>query len=1064
MGRIKIVRASAGSGKTYRLSYEYVRRALGAPELYRHILAVTFTNKATDEMKSRIVREINDLANGHTSSGTPPAFAAELQKELNISPDELRERATRLRSRILHDYSRFTVLTIDKFFQRIIRAFLRELGVESDFTLELQTESVLGAAADRLIEETLSDRGLRDWIGHYIAERINEGRGWDIRRELTTLGREIFSEEYKKQDTSPRSRGEMQKIVAEAVAQTEKAKARMVESAQQAITLLTANGLTREDFPYGKSGFAGYFYTVATGDVWAGYGKRVADALESDEKWYTKSSPRKSDLQNITPALKPILSTICALYDQHRGFALTTGLIRENFRAFGLLNDLAEQVRSACGERNVMPISETNRLIDRLIAGNDTPFIFEKAGNHFSHFLIDEFQDTSAAQWDNFRPLLHNALSQSDKDPVLLVGDVKQSIYRWRGGDWEILGDGVDRTFAGSETLSLDHNWRSAGNIVRFNNEMIGAAVATAGAELDASVDEAAQAGTIDAPLRERLHGMTARAYTDLNQKIALRSTEDKGYIKITQYARDEAGRREDALIETIESLQHRGFRAADIAILVRRNAEAVEMANYLLEYKSAYPDSPFCYDVVTREALVIGRAPVIGFVTACFRLAVNPDDSIPRAVFLRWLGRAVDSELTADEKAFLGSLRRQSPEEAFEQILLTHRPDRRPGGTAYLQAFHDQLISFGGSRIADLPLFLKWWDETGSAESIDLPSGQNAITILTIHKSKGLEFPAVIMPCATWEMTPGLRTLLWTQAPGAPFDRLGTMPVRFRKEMAGSAFAPDYFRETVYAAVDNLNLLYVALTRAREELHLMMPRVKEPRGSRVSDLLLRSLRTEGPTVHAGAFAGTATDDGSDLTFEWGRPVEHPAPAAVPEKAVEEYPVFRFTGKLRLRREAERYRDEATGQWRLSPRQYGRLMHRVFESVSTADEVDGVLDRFEAEGTLSSDDRADLAAAIAGAFADPQVRGWFDGSWTQVRNESDIIVPAASASLRRPDRVMIREGRVVVVDYKFGQKEQKAHARQVGEYMGLIRKMGYPQVEGYIWYVETGKVVPATFS
>jgi len=1062
MGKVKIVRASAGSGKTYRLSYEYVKRALDAPELYRHILAVTFTNKATDEMKRRIIAEINDLANGKTKKGTPPSFLADLQKELALSGDEIQVRASKLRTRILHDYSRFTVLTIDKFFQRIIRAFIRELGVESDFTLELQTESALGTAADRLIEETLSDEQLRAWIGRFIKEQIEEGRGWDIKRELTLLGKEIFSEEFHSRKTTAKNREEIQKIVSTAVGQTEKIKSQMVDLATQAVEIIARTGLARDDFPYGKMGFINYFYTVASGDPWAGYGKRVADALADDNKWYTKTSSRKADIMDVIPRLKPLLNSICGLYDTNKQFALTTGLVRENFRSFGLLNDLASYVRQACDERNVMLISDTNRIINSLIDGNDTPFIFEKAGNHFLHFMIDEFQDTSGSQWSNFLPLLTNAVAQNEGDPVLLVGDVKQSIYRWRGGDWEILGDQVSRAFMEVEQSTLDKNWRSMGNIVRFNNEMITSAVATANTEMNDLVSQARSAGIIDGAINTRLQNILARAYTDCTQQVARQAVADQGYIKLIQYDKEVEESREKHLIDTIEDLQRRGFRAADIAVLVRRNDEAVAVAKSLLEYKSAHPDSPFCYDVVTQEALIIGNSPVVRFMLACFRLSVNTEDSISRAIYLRWQERSVAEPLHDAEKAFLDSLRRISPEEAFEQLMLEYRPDNQPGSVAYLQAFHDQLISFGNSRISDIPLFLRWWEDSGCRESINLPAGQDAITIITIHKSKGLQYPVVIMPYATWEMCPNPRTLLWTASGNAPFADLGPMPVRFKKTMAESAFASDYFRELVYTRVDNLNMLYVALTRAEEELYLMMPRMKKQEGSRVNNLLMRSLPTDGSVVMAGNMAGRVTENGNEGIYEWGEPVYHEVkPVCRETHSTDAYPTYRFTGKLRLKRDAERYKDEQTGEWRLSPRQYGRLMHRVFESVSTAGEITRVLDRFESEGTISAADHSKLGEIIATALENKQVRGWFDGSWTEIRNENDIIVPAHTASLRRPDRVMIRGGKVVVVDYKFGRKENNYYARQVKGYIDLIRRMGYTDVEGYIWYVELGKVVPA---
>ncbi|MCD8185405.1 MAG: UvrD-helicase domain-containing protein, partial [Rikenellaceae bacterium] len=902
----------------------------------------------------------------------------------------------------------------------------------------------------------------RLWIGRFIEEQIEEGRGWDIRRELVRLGKEIFTDQFHRHKGQLIGREELQQMVSVAVGHTEKIKSRMMRLAGEALRVLEDFSLTYEDFPYGKSGFIYYFYKVAAGDVWSGYGKRVADALISDEKWYGKTAVRKSDIQRCLLQLKSLLVSLCGMYDENKEYALTTGLLRENFRSFGLLTELAGQVREACDERNVMLISETNRIIDSLIDGNDTPFIFEKAGNHFLHFMIDEFQDTSGAQWRNFLPLLSNAVAQSEEDPVLLVGDVKQSIYRWRGGDWEILGQQVSEAFMEVEQSTLERNFRSMGNIVRFNNQIIRSAVNTADAELNELIEQAHAARTIDIPLRDRLHRILQRAYRDCSQQVARQESDQSGYVKCIQFDKETEGNRELYLIETIENLQRRGYRAGDMAVLVRRNEEAVQIANYLLEYKSAFADSPFCYDVVTQEALVIGNSPAIRFVTACLRLSVNIEDSISRAIFLRSRQRSVAEPLTEREQSFFESLRHISPEEAFQQILLEYRPDREPGSIAYLQAFHDQILSFGSSRISDIPLFLRWWDENGCRESINLPAGQNAITIITIHKSKGLQFPVVILPYANWEMTPNPRTLLWTAASKAPFEAWGPMPVKYKKAMAESAFASDYFRELVYTRVDNLNMLYVALTRAEEELYLMMPRAKRADGSRVSDLLLRSMNSDGKVVLAGDLEGRVTECGKDLIYEWGSPVHHRLPeSAGTREVVKSYPTFRFSGKLRLKREARRYRDEETGQWQLSPRQYGRLMHRIFESVSTADQIDGVLERFEREGTISAADRTILARKIDRALEIPQVRQWFEPGWKEIRNENDILVPAHTASPRRPDRVMIRQERVVVVDYKFGGRENNAYARQVQEYVDLIRQMGYTEVQGYIWYVELGKVVPA---
>ncbi|MDR2937227.1 MAG: UvrD-helicase domain-containing protein, partial [Rikenellaceae bacterium] len=346
MGTVTIVKASAGSGKTYRLAYEYVRRVVTDPDLYRSILAVTFTNKATEEMKRRITAEINDLANGRTAAGKEPSFLSELSRDLEFSPEEIAVRAKRVRTKILHDYSRFTVLTIDKFFQRIIRAFLRELDIESDFSLELNTDTVLADAADRLIEATVSDTDLRRWIAGFIEEQIDEGRRWDVRGDIISLGRQLFSEgEHTVDATSGHERKEaLSSILKEALSKVAAVKSKMTALAQEAVGRIEGAGLTVADFSYAQGGVAGYLYRVAAGKVEEKYGSRVSDALVSDEKWTSKTSPRKGEVRVLVPVLRPILGEIIRLYDENGRFFHTAGLVRENYRTYAVLSDLARSV------------------------------------------------------------------------------------------------------------------------------------------------------------------------------------------------------------------------------------------------------------------------------------------------------------------------------------------------------------------------------------------------------------------------------------------------------------------------------------------------------------------------------------------------------------------------------------------------------------------------------------------------------------------------------------------------------------------------------------------------
>ena len=770
MGRVKILKASAGSGKTYRLAYEYIRSVIDSPQLYRHILAVTFTNKATEEMKQRIVGELNALANG-----SPSGYMGDLERDLGLDGQTIRRRAADARTKILHDYSRFTVLTIDKFFQRIIRSFIKELGIDLNFNLELQTDSILDSATDRLIDRIAVDRALRDWVLHFVEEKIDTDGRWDIRGEISQLGRELFGERYRAVSGDKASREELSRIVSAAVARSRRIENEMKKTAAEALAVIDSAGLAAEDFAYGRGGCVGYFVKTADGTI-APYGKRVLDALESEEKWVTARSSRKEAARSVVPTLRRLLAKLCSIYDDNIRFLNTARLLSANYRSFALLDDLSEKVAEICTEQNLVPISETNAILGKLMGDNDAPFIYEKVGNTFSRFMIDEFQDTSQGQWSNFVPLLENAVAQSEDEPVLLVGDVKQSIYRWRGGDWRILGRQVASRFKDTRTASLDTNYRSEKTVVEFNNSLIEACVQLDNDRLNRMIQEAAENGRLSPGRRDELSDMLSEAYRDQRQRCS--KTREAGYVTVREY---EKGEQPDPplLIRTVEDLQSRGFAAGDIAVLVRTNPQGAAVAQQLLDYKSTHPESPYCYDVVTQEALQIGHSDTAGFIASVFRLAAGSDEPVKRAVYNLYLGNPVEQPLTESEQAFIESLGLMSIEEAFEETVLHYRLNEKVRDIAYIQAMQEQVHAFSTSRIADLPLFLKWWDETGAAQSISLPRNRNAITVITIHKAKGLQYKAVVLPDCDWSLQPKTGSLIWGRTDEKPFDSLKHMPLR---------------------------------------------------------------------------------------------------------------------------------------------------------------------------------------------------------------------------------------------------------------------------------------------
>ena len=1043
--RAKILNASAGSGKTYQLAYKYVRDVVEQPSIYRHILAVTFTNKATEEMKSRILKEIHLLASGGESS-----YLENLCRELDMDAATVRRRAAEVRSKILHDYSRFTVLTIDTFFQRILRAFIKELGIDLNYNVEIETASVLTKSADTLIEQITTDRDLQRWLTDFVQERIDEGKKWDVRDGILTLGGELFKEKNKEALSLARSREELGRIVGEATARAAATKQQMRERAAEAVRIMADAGVGPADFTGKSRSFAHYFLTVAAGEL-KPYTATVGKMSLTTEGWAPKGSPAAP----LAARLQPLLREMCDLYDANVRSWNTCDLLRENYRSFALLSDLYAKVQQLCDEQNMMLLSETKYILSEFIGHNDAPFIYEKVGNRFEHFMIDEFQDTSTREWENFLPLLGNAMAQSEQTSVLIVGDIKQSIYRWRGGDWEILHRRAARELgeASTETIHLKENFRSLPLVVEFNNRMIGKVVESDNTALNQLLAQAPP-HALGGKAREELRDTLQEAYCEHAQSARKKGLHP-GYVNITHYTG------EPPLIERIKALVDKGFRPKDMMILVRSGTDGAKVASALLDFKRRNTDPRYRFDVMTQEALIVGTAPISSFVIACLKLAMNPADSLSRAIYNHFSAKpSFDAELTEEEVVFLKSLRLFPPEEAFERIVMRYDLQERREEIAYLQAVHEQIINFCAGRVADIPLFLKWWDEQGSGRSLSVEQGETTIEITTIHKAKGLEKKVVLIPYCNWTLNPkssGLSAnIVWAEGTDGELEEIGRFPVRYKTSMGESLFSADYYREMIYAHVDNINLLYVALTRAVESLHIFIPQ-KGAKGPNVGQLILQNIAPEDGTVRLDGLEGSCSRDEAAETYEFGE-FAGPEPdthrkAKAAHVLLGDYPTSE--PQLQLRLPTERYYEEE-GRAELTPRDFGILMHRVFENAATTDEIYMAIEAMTQDGVLDEKEAPRLRELVEKALADPVTAEWFGGRWQVVRNENEIILPG-SGTTRRPDRVMTDGERAVVVDYKFGDRETARHRKQIREYLRLLRQMGYTRTEGYLWYVRLGR-------
>ena len=1042
--RAKILNASAGSGKTYRLAYKFVhdtvQHCYTKPYLYRAILAVTFTNKATEEMKSRILSKLHELSICSPHSD----YMADLQRDLHLTREQIAERARLLQARILHDYSHFTILTIDKFFQRILRAFIKELSIDLNYNLELSTDSILAQSTDALIEEIPHNDELREWILEYVHERIELGKQWDLRGTIRSLGKNLFDEGIRSAIEHSPSKSRMRELVKEAEKSSAQGKAEIVALARKGVEIMDNAGVACSDFFRASVSFA-YIFPRLINDPQAEITNTVRKFSLSTEGW-----SKNSKAQAIAPLLQPILQQIITLRDKYDKLNNTLALIKGTYHSYALMKDLNTKVEEQCQNEGVMLLSQTKHILSRFIEHNDAPFIYEKTGNRFERFMIDEFQDTSRKEWENFVPLLRNAMSQAEEESVLIVGDVKQSIYRWRGGDWRILHSGVsdDLGYEQTATEFMQNNYRSREQIVKFNNMAIGEVISLDNKNLNKGLDDALSTKKISTKCYNDIYDTLLNAYSSYEQ-TARKNTTEQGYVRVELYNSSQ----EPPIVEYIKSAIERGYKYKDILILCRSKDSAAHAAKILLEYKRLNNE----FNIMTQESLVVGNSTVCNFIIATMRLSQNMSDAVNLAIYNDYLSREYNTSLNEQEQEWLRTISQLSPDEAFEHIVKRYSLGEQAGEVAYLQALHEQVVMFCSSSIADIALFLDEWQEKGKAEALSVEMSDNTIELLTIHKAKGLEKKVVIIPYCKWQLdasssgSPNQEEFFWAYPDNndEPLAALGRVPITFKKDMTSAIYADDYHREQVASHVEAINLLYVALTRAQEELYVCIPYQQKGR-HHIGITLWQAI--------GGRNIKELTDDEHPF-LEYGKKSAPEKPRAQTKEEttnilLERYPTS--VAGIDLRFGEQRYFDD-DARTQLSTRNIGIMMHSVLSEAHNREEVTSRIEQLQTSGRIDKQQGEELRSIIEREFSRQQVQEWFS-EWDEVRTESDILC-THTIGTRRPDRVMISGDRAVVVDYKFGERHAKAYERQVKEYMQLLAQMGYRQIEGYLWYLSTGEIV-----
>ena len=1098
MPSLEIYKASAGSGKTFRIVREYLRMVFQRPSSYKNILAVTFTNKATAEMKDRILNDLSSLATGKSSG-----HLEYLKAEFRQSEEQIRTLASQILKLILHDYSRFSVTTIDSFFQRVIKAFSREMRLNSSYRTELDVQLVLEEAVDRLFMEIDSNEGLRTWMLEYAGENLKDGKNWNFRDDLTSRGKELFKEEFK-QFSEPllqklQDKGFLTRYSRQLHKLSDDYKQKLIGIGNQALALIAANGLTTEKFKFGKGSFASHFNKLSAGDLKLP-GTRTTGACNNLESWYKAgdSDVLKQQIQIIyTAGLNSLLVTSIEIMNTEGILANTADAILSNLFSFGLLTDIALKVQEVSKEKNIVLLNDSAQLLSKVISGSDSPFVYEKMGSVFRNFMLDEFQDTSRLQWQNFKPLIENSLSEGNRN--IIVGDVKQSIYRWRNGDWNLLATEVEKDLAafGSTVVALDTNWRSAKNVVDFNNSMFRESSRLLNNDFESALSSSGHSFEEFPGMK----GIIEQAYSDHYQKYSGKVQQD-GYVRVQFIESDDTQKKGEfrdlavgELIAQIELAQERGVRPGEIAVLVRDKRDGSIVAKALLEKKYASPDTHYCYDVISNDTLVIGLSPVVKFILNLFKLfSKGPNDIVKSDLIYSYFNYLQPLISGANQEVKSGQLHswfnipaevpelfkpwfRESEDVNFDQSYLSlplfeltcriasdFELHRIAGELVYLEAFMDLILQYGRDEAGGISGFLNWWETSGSNKTITLSEGRDAISIYTIHKAKGLEFHTVLVPFCDWEIAPKSNKVqyLWCHPDTVPFNQMDLVLVKYGSALQQSLFSGAYFREMLYSSVDNLNLLYVALTRAVNSLIVFCPyssKLTSPNKSISS--LIQSVIENLPLMDS--IDRTKYINLNELwnpetkIFELGdlRKVIHSTLSDTSNNRLLDH--FILTGReehlnLRIRRETYVDLYDSLQSEKVS---HGNLMHELFEKIDTIGNVPSSIKKVLSEGKIDTPTALEYERLIFLVLEKEPFKSWFSGEW-RVLNERDIL--RGKEQRHRPDRVMIRGNELVVVDYKTGVRSN-SHGLQVRGYLRDFVKMGYLNPRGYLWYLSENELV-----
>ena len=1027
----RIYNASAGSGKTYTLTREYLSILLapGSGQAFREILAITFTNKAVTELKQRILKSLEEFA-GTPSEEDRSALFREVQEAVCPDWQALKARASRVLQEILHNYAFFDVSTIDKFNYRILRTFARDLDLPAHFEVVLDTDSLLQRAVDALIRKAGEERELTRVLIDFALEKSAEDKSWDIAFDLLESGKLLFNENH-----FPFLKGFEGKQMADFLElrrllrrELQHCEAGLRNAATGILDRIESEGLERLDFRSGY--FPDFVRKIASGQFGqnfeAGWKQRFGD-----EALYSGKTPegRKQILDALLPEFTRGFNQIRELVNR-RNFLVNAMANMAPFTVLGLLESELERIQR---EDNLLPIARFNSIIARELAGQPAPYIYERLGEKYRHYFIDEFQDTSELQWQNLIPLIGNALEGEDlqgrRGSLVLVGDAKQAIYRWRGGKAEqllgLIGSPGPFVFP-AEVHNLPVNFRSRQTVIDFNNDFF--------SHVSRYLSRDSYSGLFLEGNRQSPH------------------SRERGLVSLEFVEEGEEGSESaylDRCLGLIGELQDAGYPYDAICVLTRTRREGVVLSDHLM--KAGVP-------VVSSETLLLKNYPAIRFLMALLRHLIVPDDLNHRFGILEYLApedRDTHSWIAGrldDLESFLSQAYQFEPRAvalypAYDILETAIRQFGLGGASdAYLIFLMDQALEVGLTRDGSITTFLDYWDQKQDSLSISAPEDLDAVRLMTIHKSKGLEFPVVIFPFAHTPIYHERQARLWIPVEAADYAGFPYLQVSKKKEVEhyGPREASIYREDREKLELDAFNVLYVAHTRAAEALFVLTRETS-------------SNEAGAPKSYADLYVDYLSEKGvwepGRRTYRFGQ--LNPA-GKRPRRPDRKIVPYRYSAKDR---QLFHIVTRASALWdtrQEAAQRYGTFLHYGFSLIKTAEDIGAATRQLLAEGLLANAERDGFESLCRSMVEHPLLSAYYTAEW-QVYNEKDIITK--NGLLLRPDRLLIRGREAALIDYKTG-KPKEEDRRQLGQYAGALEEMGLQLQRSILVYVSDHKISP----